>query len=461
MITYYLDICKDEIQSKTIIDALKVQADYVIENVNDNAKPIRKTSGLWGATNSYSILQPIVRLYKLTGEKRYLDYATAIIRDMDCDGMNLFKVAFEDKFAPYDYSVNKAYEVMSCFEGALDYYLVTGEEKVLVAVRNFALAVLKTDFTLIGGLGCKGEQYDNSTRRQVIPSPNEMQETCVTVTLIKFLTELYVVTGDVKLINAIERSFMNLYCGVVNFEHKKNKFPIFLSYSPILYAPRWKFIGGVKKIDKYNKFGCCISIGAAGIGMLPKVSAVTKDNAIYLNWFTDAEYLGDINGKAVKVKVSGGYPDNGKVKIALENLPKNGVSLYLRKPDWCDKFNLDRDFTENDGYLKVDISSDCQVVYDLDIPIKYVLSESVNPCVDYRVAITKGPIVLCQDDADGDQPVDFDFKSVCAEKVVAENGKVQYLLNIKGGKKITLSKYCDAGKKEINKTVLNVWFRFK
>ena len=58
---------------------------------------------------------------------------------------------------PYQYPVTKAYEMMSCFEGLLEYYRETGIEKYKQAVINFADMVLESDFTIIGSCGCTHE----------------------------------------------------------------------------------------------------------------------------------------------------------------------------------------------------------------------------------------------------------------------------------------------------------------
>ena len=76
---FYYDICNDDDQKQRIISALIKHADYIIDNVNENKIPVNRTSGIWGCTNSYSILQPMVKLYKLTGDNKYKNYAIYLI----------------------------------------------------------------------------------------------------------------------------------------------------------------------------------------------------------------------------------------------------------------------------------------------------------------------------------------------------------------------------------------------
>ena len=462
--SFYLDICTDQVQKQKIVDAMCVNLDYIIKNVgfDGDKRHFNTTSFLWGCMNSYSILQPAVKVYKLTGKKEYLDFATEIIKKNDVRGMNIFEKAFEDKIAPFEYAANKAYEMISCFEGLLEYYEATGIKDCLTTAEKFAKKLLATDFTLIGGTGCKSEQLDNSTARQVVHSPNEMQETCVTVTVIKFLTQLFMHTKDTVFMDAIERAFLNLYLGTINYGYKKdNIYPIFISYSPILDAPRWKFTGGRKNVAPTVQYGCCISIGAVALGLIPRATTFIDGNDLYINMLFDGTYklAGD-----VEFTVSGGYPDNGNLKIIVAKAPANGVKLKIRKPAWCKNYSvggcavdLENQFIVSKGAVK----AGDEISINLDMPLEYVYSQSVNHAIDYRIALTKGPIVLAKDSFEGDLPYNFDTAITDAKQIIDEFGRVAYQVKMKDGHTEILNKYCDCAKQKINEQALNVWFRIK
>lgn len=79
---YFLEICQDDDLADQIVEAMCHHADYILEKVGNHAVgkiPITNTSERWGGLNSSSILEPMVRLYNLTGLKRYLDFAKEII----------------------------------------------------------------------------------------------------------------------------------------------------------------------------------------------------------------------------------------------------------------------------------------------------------------------------------------------------------------------------------------------
>lgn len=457
---YFLEICKEENIRTDIINSLKTQLNYFIEHVGKGKKEFYETSDIWGCINSYSILQPIVKIYKLTKEKRYLEYAYELIESQDVRGMNFHKVSLENKLAPFEYSVNKAYETISFFEGLVEFYEVTGEEEYMVSAENFADKMLKTDFTIVGGSGCYGEQFNNATKSQVVYSTKEMQETCVTVTVMKFLTQLFLHTGKTSYFDAVERCYYNLYSSTINYDYNINVLPVFLSYSPILHNVRWLLQGGKKDIAPERFYGCCLSIGSAGIGMLPKGGMFIKDDIIYLNYLSDAEYT---VGEDIKFMVTGGYPNAGDLKIKFEKTPIRPIKLKIRKPAWCENFSITGKnlcFEEIDGYILTEIKDVCEIVYSMDMPIKYIVSSTVNEDIDYRVALMRGPLVLSKDDLRSDDIIDFDFNCNYAEETVKE-GVNNYTITLKNGSKFDLKKYSDCGKKNFNFDCVDVWFKFK
>ena len=186
---YFLEICPDETLKADILAALRRHADYMIEKLGpaDEGKlEINEATSHWHGLNSSSVLEPFVRLYNLTGEPKYLDFAAYIVERGGTSIANIFEMAYEDRLDPYQYPVTKAYEMMSCFEGLLEYYRVTGIEKWRDAVVRFARRVYASDITVIGCAGCTHELFDHSAVRQLdVTEKGIMQETCVTVTWMK------------------------------------------------------------------------------------------------------------------------------------------------------------------------------------------------------------------------------------------------------------------------------------
>ena len=327
---HYLEICRDENLKNRIMAALEKHLDYVVDHIGPDKKPLEQTSHKWLCINSASILEPTLLMYNKTGKESYLAFARHIIDFLQTSKANIITLALEDQLDPYQYPVTKAYEMMSCFEGLLEYYRITGEEKWKTAVVNFAERVHNSDITIIGCAGCRSEQFDNSARTQTNAEyQGIMQETCVTVTWMKLCNRLLLLTGDAKYADWIEQSVYNALFGAVNTEKctTNNGFP-FDSYSPLYLQQRGRKSGGFKLISDTRYYGCCVAIGAAGLA-LPLLTAVTETpEGIALNYYEE----GIVQAGGLKVQMRTGYPAWGDVTLQVTKTQGEEVTIALRIP---------------------------------------------------------------------------------------------------------------------------------
>ena len=99
---YYLEICKDEALKAQIVESMCRQVDYIMTKIGDPKDGkllITKATRHWRGLNSASLLEPIVRLYNLTKEQKYFDFATYIVNCGATDIVNIFDLAYEDKLS--------------------------------------------------------------------------------------------------------------------------------------------------------------------------------------------------------------------------------------------------------------------------------------------------------------------------------------------------------------------------
>lgn len=353
---YYLEICKDEALKEEIIRFISRCADYIIDHIGEGEgkKDITAASRSWYGINSSSILEPIVRLYKLTGEQKYLDFAAYIVNRGGAAHINIFELAYENQLYPYQYGVSKAYEMISCFEGLLEYYEVTGIEKYKTAVINFGRAVLESELSIIGCCGITHELFDHTKARQTVVQDEVMQETCVTVTWMKFAARLLALTGDSAFADSIEQSFYNAYLGAFNTENKdcpyarekflgKEKAPklvrTFLpvdSYSPLTPGKRGVKIGGSQQLHDYSYYGCCACIAGAGVGVFLKEMITADQEGITIHFFEEG--LAQLRWKDTNIylQMETDYPTDGKIKLTIKTDRPTAFTLKVRNPAWSD-----------------------------------------------------------------------------------------------------------------------------
>ena len=329
-------------------------------HIGEGKLDITKTTTHWQGVNSSSILEPMVRLYDLTGEQRYLDFATYIVERGAAEQQNLFEMAYTDEKAPHEWEVIKAYEIMSCFEGLIEYYRMTGIEKYKTAAVNFGRAIIESDVTVIGSCGCTHELFDHSRARQTAAYDGIMQETCVTVTWMKYCARLLSLTGDPAFADCMEQSFYNAYLGALNTEYRdcdyirekfvgrlgyprtEHTFLPFDSYSPLTPGLRGRKVGGAQILSDLTYYGCCVCIGAAGVGTFLG-HAVMRDGegALVLNFYEGGTVQTEIGARPVSLEIETDYPADGAVRLTVHTAHPIDMTLKCRLPGWSEQTEID------------------------------------------------------------------------------------------------------------------------
>lgn len=463
---HYLEICRNENLKNRIMAALEKHLDYVVDHIGPDKKPLEQTSHKWLCINSASILEPTLLMYNKTGKESYLAFARYIIDFLQTSKANIITLALEDQLDPYQYPVTKAYEMMSCFEGLLEYYRITGEETWKTAVVNFAERVHNSDITIIGCAGCRSEQFDNSARTQT----NEeyqgiMQETCVTVTWMKLCDQLLRLTGDPKYADWIEQSAYNALFGAVNTEkcETNNGFP-FDSYSPLYLQQRGRKSGGFKLISDTRYYGCCVAIGAAGLA-LPLLTAVMETaDGIALNYYEE----GTIRAGGLGLKVMTGYPACGAIKLQITEGKEAAISLRIPAFSQNTQLKVNGEIVPvQRGYtvLRRVWKPEDEIMLTLDMAPRVVrpLGMEGKPETLNFLAVQYGPLTLARDArlSEVGTPVPLS-EQVKIEK--QENAEYSCILRADvtlAGQTIPMTDYASAGKTWDQRSLTECWLKTK
>lgn len=492
---YFLDICRDDELSEQIIVAMCRHADYIIDRIGPTEagkKPITKATSNWYGLNSCSILEPYVRLYRLTGDQRYFDFATYIISTGFIDNGDLIEIAYADELKPHEYPVVKAYEMMSCFEGLIQYYYLTGIEKYKTAALNFGRKVVENEVSIIGCCGCTHELFDNTVVQQTkteypgargTPFPGDtgiMQETCVSVTWMKLAEALFELSGDPTYIECIEQTFFNAFLGSLNTHrnlfanrpdmHALQVMPVD-SYSPLTADKRGKYIGGYCGFRDRTFYGCCACIAGAGVGVIPRIAALENMCGVAINFYMPGTYaVNTPSGAVLKINSITEYPSDGRVDMTLEIDTPEAFDIAIRIPEWSKNTRLfvnGKRAEVNEGYVTVSRlwQSGDRIVLELDMTVTRVLPRADALNADILAGYKRGPIVLAADMRVSDPTSVIDIK--CDGEGRAEAKSIfspeipdayQCLeLECESGEKVRLVDYASAGKTWTNESMCAAW----
>lgn len=402
---HYYDYVKghDNAEAEKVLNATKRLCDYVIGEIGLNGRRNRElwTTGNWSGYASSSILEPVVWLYRRTKEEKYLDFATYIVKGMTepDSGPRLLDLALKgvsvadrnvdgQDFTKNDdwayvckHGRSKAYEMMSCYQGLIEYYEVTGRKDLLDAAIMTANDIVKEEVNLAGGCA-SSEAWYHGARKQHLPYLR-LQETCVTTTWMRFCEKLLDVTDDPKWADQIERTFYNAYLGAMKADGRE-----FAGYTPL---------NGNRYHGQNHCFmhtDCCTANGPRGFLCFLREFFRNDGKTATFNFYGSAIVPG--------FDMYALYPRTDYVRIVSHTT--GALKLRLRIPSWSEKTQVKLNGKTLDGvmaasYFLIDrewkLGDIVEVRFDMPV-VQHVL--------DHHVAFTRGPVLLARDSRfnDGD-----------------------------------------------------------
>ena len=389
--------------NKSALKGAERMADHLLELVGQGKTNIVKTGNYRGMPSS-SILEPMVYLYRHTGERRYLDFAEYIVSQWETpDGPQLISKALSgvpvssrfphpDVWWSYE-NGQKAYEMMSCYDGLLELYRITGNQDYLKAVIVAVDDIIKHEIN-IAGSGTAFECFYNGVKYQTRPTYHTM-ETCVTMTWMKLCFNLLRLTGNPVYADQIEKSAYNALLASLKYDGTE-----IAKYSPL---------GGVRHAGEEQcgmKINCCTANGPRAFVMLPAFAVMGYGDMICLNLYGKTE--SDLNiGKNQSVIISqeSDYPVTGMDIINVDPEIPGVFTLGLRIPAWSrdTKISVNDSVIDriNPGTYKLirrKWSKGDRVMLNLDLHGQLYIQ-------DGQQALLRGPLVLARDARFNDGPL--------------------------------------------------------
>lgn len=396
-----------------VLECMKKLALYTASQVGEPPKtPVTETGWAFCGIESSSILEPVMKLYNLTGEKELLKLAEHIVNSGFCKRQNVIDAILSGVY-PKDIgdngiprqSIAKAYEMMSCFEGLLEYYRATGEEKYKVCAKKFIDAVNLREITYLGSGGADGpynlgpgtgEQWNDTYFHQSDESIKLSMETCVTVTYMKLMLNYYRLTGNPSLIDKIEVSLYNALYGAMKADGS------FFDYFPKFNGTRSTKVNFSYDINGIP-LSCCTANGPMGLAILPYTSYCIEKNRCDINLYFPSECY--INGFG-RIKTETDYPLDNKITVTVLPDAEKEYVLALRIPGFCKRYTVSQNADHDNGYAVIKkVWKDTETVtLTLDMPLTCHPAPTPKGYDNGKVLLTYGPLVLARD-----KSVDFDF----------------------------------------------------
>jgi DUF1680 family protein len=323
-------------QNKKSLQAARRLLDHLMKELSDKKVLIVKKGNHRGMAAT-SVLEPVCLLYARTGDRRYLDFAQEIVSQWESsDGPQLIAKAGVDVASRFPKPKiwfgwdqgQKAYEMMSCYEGLLELYRLTGKSEYKEAVEKTWENIRQTEINITGS-GASVECWFGGKNKQTIPVEH-YQETCVTVTWIKLSQQLLKLTGEAKYADAIEQSYYNALLGAMKPDGSD-----WAKYSPL----------AGERLQGSEQCGmglnCCVASGPRGLFTLPLTALMGEKEGIQVNFFVDGTYhLQTPKGQSVEIIQQTDYPASGNITLKLSFPKAETLTLRVRIPAWSRQSTL-------------------------------------------------------------------------------------------------------------------------
>lgn len=449
---YYLEVEP----SARVKDALARVLDHLMTQVGPAAQNIVEC-GCHSGLAASSLLEAVVLVYRITGEKRFLDYARWIASKGGSSTNDIFASILKG-VPPRQLGNGKAYEMMSCFEGLAELFRETGIPEQREAVFAFYRAVRDQEIFITGVGGLKdrwGEFWDDGKLKQTQFDVGGLGETCVTTTWIKFCGQVLRLGGDSTVADEMERT---LYNGVLGAMTPDGSWWMHRNPTPLAGASS-KIPAG-DQIPGYGE-DCCLAQGPKAIAIAPWLAVMQDAQGPVVNLYEDAIAEAVLPGLGpVKITIEGGFPRSGKVKVSIGCKPGAKFTLKLRIPAWSQKTVLTLNGSEQacraGGYLALEREwrDGDSVTLDFDMTVRVIHACDGST----RVALMRGPVVLAQDSRLGqiDAPIRIAGETVEAKADAPRPGFFESYTLPDGSK---VCDYSSAGNEFSESNQLCVWLK--
>ena len=384
-------------------EAVKSGCMRLLDNLMAQVGPDKKSildCGQHEGLASASILGAVVGVYRITGEKRYLDFAKYIVGTGCSKRHNIFEEARAGTI-PCELGNGKAYEMTSCFQGLAELYPFDPREEYRTACETYFKAVRKHEIFVTGAGGAKdrvGEFWDNGALRQTEPGyPGGLGETCVSATWLHYCERI---SELVHLPEAGEETERTLYNAVLGAMAPDGTRWVHLNPTPL--------IGGGCKLPApdqlqkcFNKpFGghdCCRAQGPEALALAPRLALTRDGQSVTLNLFEPMS--ADVPGLA-KIEVTGSYPLEAESVIRITS--DAAFEFNLRIPSCIRRVTLNGETlsAEPGRYLTINRAWRAEDILKMEFDLS--VREVGSPDGKYR-AFLRGPLVLAEDSR-GDVP---------------------------------------------------------
>lgn len=372
----------------------------------------------------------LVKLYRITNEKKYLQTAKYFIeergRDVHYDSTSKDEWKngsyWQDNIPVVNQTEAEGHAVRAgyLYSGMADVAALTGDSLLLNAVDKIWNNVVGKKMYVQGSVGAigDGERFGDNYQ---LPNATAYNETCAAIAQVFWNERMFLLHGDSKYIDVLEKTLYNGLISGIGLDGKSffytNAMQIKNSFShPDMEATR----------SGWFPCSCCPTNLVRLLPSVPGYIYAQKDNNIYANLFISGNATLNLSGKSVEIVQQNNYPWDGDLKFIINPKKSFDFSMLIRIPGWArneampsDLYQFNRvsdkktiitingkevDYNIENGYAVLNRKWKKNDVIEVKLPMevrKVVANSNVKSDIG-KVALQRGPIMYCAEWIDND-----------------------------------------------------------
>jgi hypothetical protein len=346
----------------------------------------------------------LVKLYRATGEKKYLDLARFFldVRGPKGEQYNQAHKKVIDQTEAVGHSVRAAY----MYSGMADIAAIEKDDAYLSAITRIWEDIVYGKMYITGGIGATGgnEGFANPF---VLPNMTAYCETCASIGNIFTNHRLFLLHGDGKYIDILEKTLYNSMLSGVSLSADRFFYP-----NPLESK-------GQHERSAWFGCACCPSNVARFVPAIPGYIYAVTDKELYVNLFISNEADIAVGERKVSISQQANFPWNGKVEISVNPETSWKFTLKIRVPGWARNEALPGGlykFTDQDTEIfKLSVNGESliteviegyviikrrwkqgdKVELEIPMPVRTVAADEKVKDDLGKIAVQRGPLIFC------------------------------------------------------------------
>ncbi|MFS2185363.1 glycoside hydrolase family 127 protein, partial [Mucilaginibacter sp. Mucisp84] len=364
----------------------------------------------------------LVRLYRITGKKEYLDLAKFFIderghRTYDKTSTDEWKNGMywqdnEPVIAQED-AEGHAVRAMYLYSGMADVAALTGDKEYITAIDKIWNNMVGKKIYVQGGIGAVpgGERFGADYE---LPNTTAYNETCAAIGDVFWNQRMFLLHGESKYIDVMEKV---LYNGLIS--------GVGLDGKTFFYTNAMQVTNGVTHHELepersgWFECSCCPTNMARFLPSLSGYMYAQKDNNVFVNLFIAGTANMEVSNKKVSIVQSNNYPWSGALSFAITPETPTNFAIHIRIPGWARAEAIPSDLYafQNKSAAKISLKLNGKAVaykvengyavinrqwkkgdniqLNLPMEVKKVIANKALVDDKGKTALQRGPIIYC------------------------------------------------------------------